>query len=67
MVSGYKNLTESRIYRQLLSLAENPFNLTGRGALEAQDRLAGYVCRTDLLELHYATERVDDRVMDGLQ
>ncbi len=67
MEKGYKNLTESQVYRQLLTLAGKPFDLTAPGALQARDRLAGYVCRTDLLHLHYATERVDDRVLDGLQ
>lgn len=67
MVSGYKNLTESKTYKRLLSLAENPFDLTEPEALRAGDRLAKYVCRTELLHLHYATERIDEAVMDGLQ
>lgn len=67
MGSGYHNLTQTEAFRLLVSLAENPYDLTGPQALQAGDRLARYVCRTELLQLHYATERVNDQVLDGLQ
>lgn len=66
-MSGYQNLTESKIYGQLQALARNPFDLTGPGALQAGGRLARYVCRTEMLQLYYATERIDDAVLDALQ
>ncbi|EKD39412.1 MAG: hypothetical protein ACD_75C00417G0003 [uncultured bacterium] len=67
MAIAYKNLTESRVYLELLRLAENPFDLTGPRALQADNRLARYVCRSELLHLHYGTERIDERVLDSLQ
>lgn len=67
MVNRYRSMTESPVFRQLASLAENPFDLTKTEALQAGNRLAEFVCRSELLQLHYATERVDAGVMDGLQ
>ncbi|KJR99471.1 MAG: glucose-6-phosphate isomerase [Desulfobulbaceae bacterium BRH_c16a] len=67
MVDAYKNLTESRVYEKLVTLAENPFDMTEPQALQADNRLARYVCRRQLLHLHYGTERINDRVLDGLQ
>jgi glucose-6-phosphate isomerase len=67
MARVYKNLTESGAYGELVRLAETPFDLTGPQALQADNRLARYVCRSELLQLHYATQRIDENVLDSLQ
>ena len=67
MCSLYKNLTESSAYPELLRLAKLPFDLTEPQALHSDDRLARYVCRSELLHLHYGTQRIDERVLDCFQ
>ena len=63
----FKSLTESLVYQKLSELANQPYDLTRKHALQAENRLSRYVCRTELLDLHYATERLDDHVLDLLQ
>lgn len=63
----FKSYTKTKAYQQLLELAKNPYDLTSKGALQVEDRLARYVCRSELLDLHYATERVDEQVLDLFQ
>lgn len=67
MAFEWKGLAETRAYQDLLALAEKPYDLTGAGALQADHRLARYVCRSPLWQLHYGTERIDDTVLDRLQ
>lgn len=67
MTAAFRSLTETSAYQQLILLAKKPYDLTGEQALQAEDRLEHYVCRTELLQLHYATERMDDQVLDLLQ
>ncbi|MCP4340796.1 MAG: glucose-6-phosphate isomerase [Desulfobulbaceae bacterium] len=67
MVAAFKSLTETSVYQKLSELAKQPYDLTGNQALQNDNRLGRYVCRTELLDLHYATERVDDQVLDLLQ
>ncbi len=54
-------------YRILQKMAQHPYNLAAAGALEAEGRLERYICRTPLLDLHFATQCVDDAVLDALQ
>jgi glucose-6-phosphate isomerase len=67
MAAAFKSLTETRVYQKLSESAKRPYDLTREQALQAENRLERYVCRTELLDLHYATERVDDQVLDLLQ
>lgn len=67
MACEWKGLAEARVYQDLLALAEKPYDLTGVGALQADHRLARYVCRSRLWQLNYGTERIDDTVLDRLQ
>ena len=63
----YRNFQETTVYNTLRQLAETPFDLTAENALTVGNRLEKYACRTPLLNLHYATQRVDDEVLTGLQ
>jgi glucose-6-phosphate isomerase len=47
-------------------LAEKPYDLTTPGALSKQ-RFADCICRGKVFDVLYATQRVDDAVLDGLQ
>lgn len=68
MAHLFKGLTEAAVYPELLRLAQNPYDLTSAEALRGADgRLARYVCRAQFWHLHYGTERIDDRVLAGLQ
>jgi glucose-6-phosphate isomerase len=53
-------------YSRLRAAATHPFDLTAPGALSPR-RIASYVCRATGFDLLYATQRVDDAVLDALQ
>jgi glucose-6-phosphate isomerase len=65
--SDRKDWQNTKVYRKLQRLARNPYDLTAPDALVKNDRLKQYICRTELLSLHYATQRVDDSVLACLQ
>lgn len=67
MAFQFKGLAAAKVFPELDALAQNPYDLTGKNALQADERLARYICRSQLWHLHYATERVDDRVLNSLQ
>ncbi|MDK9705840.1 MAG: glucose-6-phosphate isomerase [Desulforhopalus sp.] len=67
MASQPKGLADAAVFGELLRLAKNPYDLTQPGAIQKDGRLARYVCRSAIWDLHYGTERVDDIVMDRLQ
>ncbi len=67
MAVAFKSLSEAQVYQKLVESAKRPYDLTREGALQAANRLERYVCRTELLDLHYATERVDDQLLDLFQ
>jgi glucose-6-phosphate isomerase len=67
MESDWKDWQTTEAYRKLQELARRPYDLTAPNALEKNERLKKFVCLTDLLSLHYATQRVDDQVLDCLQ
>jgi len=52
---------------KLARLAVRPYDLTGEGALLAGERVDRYVCHTGPFRLLYATERLDEMVLDALQ
>lgn len=62
-----KGISESAAYGKLRELARNPYDLTTRGALSEDDRLCRYQVASEDLKLFYATERIDDKVLDCLQ
>ncbi|MBM9518415.1 glucose-6-phosphate isomerase [Desulforhopalus vacuolatus] len=63
----YHNFQETSVYNKLRQLAGAPPDLTAKNVLTAGNRLEKYVCRTPILNLHYATQRVDEEVLNGLQ
>ncbi len=67
MERTWKDWQDTGAYRRLQELAKRPYDLTAPDALTKGGRLAKYVCRTNIFSLHYATQRVDDQVLDGLQ
>ncbi len=62
-----KHFTEAASYGLLQKLAESPYDLTAEEALVNNGRLERYICRSPLLDIHFATQRVDDEVLAGLQ
>ncbi len=67
MSAAFKALPEARAHKDLVESASHPFDLTLPDALQKGERLSRYVCRSELLDLHYSTQRVDDRVLGLLQ
>ncbi len=65
MTSKYKNFTETKAYSTLQEEAASPYDLTKEGALNG--RFSKYCCKTPLLDLHFATQRINDTVLASLQ
>ncbi len=61
------NVTDSRSWQHLQSLAENPYDLSAPGALQKNGRIAGMTCRSAGLRLFYAAQRVDELVLEAFQ
>jgi glucose-6-phosphate isomerase len=62
-----QSLWQSKAHHKLLQLSTRPYDLTSPGALVREQRVARYVCSSALLRLYYATQRLDEPVLDGLQ
>jgi len=62
----YKNFTELRAVHRLEQLAENPCSLNGPESLPPE-RIAACQASACGFDLLYATQRIDDRVMEELQ
>ncbi len=60
------DVTRSRSWQRLKKLAENPYDLTG-GGLAGDGRISSMVCRTAGLRLYYASQRVDQTVLEAFQ
>ena len=60
------NLDELPAFEKLTKLARNPFDLTEPGGLSPQ-RIADFICRGGGFDLLYATQRLDNAVIGGLQ
>jgi glucose-6-phosphate isomerase len=52
---------------KLTALAEKPYDLRSQGALVIDGRMRRYICQNTSFRLLYATERIDDQVLDSLQ
>ena len=59
-------ITKTEAHKELEALKNAPFDLTADGAL-SKDRFHKYKTSTSGLEYHYATQRVDDSVLNALQ
>lgn len=62
----FKDMKTLPAYAVLKKLAAAPFDLTFPNGLNSK-RLSSYVCRSKTINLLYATQRVDDTVLNGLQ
>ncbi len=60
------NLDELPAFEKLTKLARNPFDLTEPGGLSPQ-RIADFICSGGGFDLLYATQRLDNAVIGGLQ
>lgn len=58
---------ETEVFQELVEAAKSPYDLSNTGALEKEDRLKKYICKTDMLNLFYGTERIDGHVVKLLQ
>ena len=67
MADQKKGMATAKIFQKLAGLAAKPYDLTAVQALQADGRLTRFVCRSDLWQLHYGTERIDAQVLRGLQ
>lgn len=63
----YTNFSQTASYVSLQKKARSPYDLTLPDALVAHNRLERYVCRADMFDVHFATQRVDDEVLADLQ
>ncbi len=62
----WQAFTEVPAYPRLRKLAQRPFDLTQPHSLTPQ-RIARYRCSAAGFDLLYATQRIDDEALDGLQ
>lgn len=62
----FKDFTSLAAFNRLKQLSDNPFDLTGSGHLSGH-RFQNYKMSSCGIDLLYATQRVDDEVLDGLQ
>ncbi len=67
MTSAFKGLQQTAAYDSLEKLAQNPFDLTRPGVLDDEKRWRRLSCTMGDWRLLYATERVDEAVIDSLQ
>ncbi len=66
MGTDIRGIYENKAAGKLLELAKSPYDLARAGALD-DTRLRKYTCKTDMFDLHYAMQRIDDKVLDCLQ
>ncbi len=64
---AYKSIVQTKAYEKLMGLAARPYDLTKDQALVEGDRLARFVCRSELINLHYGTQRIDEQVLQLFQ
>jgi glucose-6-phosphate isomerase len=62
----YREFSQLKAVKKLEELAVRPYDLTGPGALPAE-RIRCYAASAGDFDLLYATQRLDDRVLDALQ
>ncbi|PID43136.1 MAG: glucose-6-phosphate isomerase, partial [Proteobacteria bacterium] len=61
------DVAESRSWKRLEILARRPFDLTGEGALAGSGRIKRMVCDSAALKMMFATQRIDEEVLEALQ
>ncbi len=61
------HVSASDSWRELENLAENPYDLTAKAALQYDGRIESMICRASGLKLMYATQRVTETVVDAFQ
>ncbi len=61
------DLSSCSVFEKLQNLAGRPYDLTEKMSLERDGRLERYICRSNLLQLFFAFQRVSDDVLDCLQ
>ncbi len=61
-----KNLNDHDAHRLLEELARSPFDLTAEGAMNSR-RITRYCCHNQGMDLLYAGQRADDKILDALQ
>ena len=66
MPTAGKDLDRLTAYGRLQKLAQAPYDLTAPDGL-SPERIAKYRCRAADIDLLYATQRVDDIILDSLQ
>ncbi len=62
----FKDFIDLAAYTKLQRLIDNPYNLAEPGKL-SEDRLQKYRLSSCGIDLFYATQRIDDEVLDSLQ
>lgn len=62
----WQALTDVPVYQHLVGLAQQPFDLASPEALNSA-RIRRYFCSVAGIDLLYATQRVDDVILAGLQ
>jgi glucose-6-phosphate isomerase len=62
----WQALTDVPVYQHLVELAQKPFDLAAPEALNSA-RIRQYCCSAAGIDLLYATQRLNDEVLDGLQ
>ncbi len=67
MEDNWQDWQKTPAFQKLKDLARHPYDLTAPDALRASGRIRRYICANRNLSLHYGTQRLDDRVLDGLQ
>ena len=61
------DVSDSRAWRKLQKLAQNPYDLAAPGALGQEGRIAELICASADLRLFYAAQRVDGDVLAAFQ
>ena len=65
-VMEYKDFVDLQAVPKLQKLAQKPYNLAGEGTL-SPERISDYRASACGFDLLYATQRIDDQVLDELQ
>jgi len=66
-MANYCHLGSAPVARQLQDLATHPYDLALEGAVLSDGRMEKYACCSGPFRLLYATQRVDETVLDRLQ
>jgi len=67
MTLVWRDFCDTKAYATLSDLAQTPVDLSSRELWARGGRLRAYCCRDQFFELHYGTEQVSEKILDGLQ